>query len=81
MIYKKWWLAPKLGTMQNKVQKICKPSQADKNFNIGDFTIQYLAFGNNLIVLNAIYIFGFGDTKTILWRCLFIVQDIYGQQF
>ena len=39
--------------------------QADKNSSLGDFfRIQYLAFGNYLVVLNAI--FGLGSAKTIL---------------
>ena len=38
--------------------------QADKNSSLGDFfKIQYLAFGNYLVVLNAI--FSFGSAKTI----------------
>ena len=33
--------------------------QADKNSSLGDFfRIQYLAFGNHLVVLNAIFRFG-----------------------
>ena len=38
--------------------------QADKNFNFDDFRIQYLAFGNYLVVFKSI--FGFGSAKTIL---------------
>ena len=38
--------------------------QADKNSSLGDFfRIQYLAFGNYLVVLNTI--FSFGSAKTI----------------
>jgi len=38
--------------------------QVDKNSSLDNFfTIQYLVFGNYLVVLNAI--FGFGSAKTI----------------